>query len=305
MDKQLNSPILFLIFNRLDTAERVFERIRQARPARLYFAADGPRGNRPDDKEKCASVRSLVEKVDWPCQTFTLFRESNLGCKLAVSSGISWFFEQEEEGIILEDDCLPHPDFFPFCQEMLSRYRNDPTVFSVTGTNLVGTTEPDAEYFFGMIGGIWGWASWRRAWNHYELDIRSKFTQANWEKIQSVLKNRKLAVVLEELLRKSVVDGDVNTWDYQWFFARLLTAGKSVIPNKNLVSNLGFASVDATHTTNSDHPLAELPTFSLAGPYRSPASSSCRKDFDDANLKFFHPSWSDRLKTRIRKLVGI
>jgi hypothetical protein len=304
MENQFHTPILFLIFNRLDTAEQVFSKIRERKPAKLYVAADGPRADRPGELEKCLKTRALVERIDWECEVKTLFRSTNLGCKVAVSSAIDWFFENEEKGIILEDDCLPHPDFFPFCQEMLSRYSDDQSVFAVSGSNIIGSQSPDGDYFFSLCGGIWGWASWRRAWKNYSVDIRPQFSPSNWERIRKNLGHVSLAKTLEGLMRVSIVEREVNTWDFQWLFIRLLHGGKSIIPNSNLISNIGFTA-DSTHTAQTNHPLANLPVQPLPAAYRAPGTTACDIAFDAANGRFFRPPLHLRLWARLRKLVNV
>jgi len=169
----LKTPVLFLVFNRPDTTRRVFEAIRAARPARLFLVADGPRERQPDDKEKCERVRYIATDIDWDCEVKTLFRKENLGCKNGVSSAIDWFFSHVDEGIILEDDCLPTESFFWFCEELLRRYRNDSRVMQICGSNFLrGWQRNNDSYYFSGYGPIWGWASWRRAWIYYDVDMK-------------------------------------------------------------------------------------------------------------------------------------
>ena len=242
---RLTNPVLFLIFNRPDTTQRVFEAIRQAKPARLFVAADGPREDRPGEAEKCAQARSIIENVDWDCEVVTLFREKNLGCGKAVSSAIDWFFENVEEGIILEDDCLPSQPFFMYCQELLEYYRQDTRIMQISGSNFI-KSEMDESYFFSKYGPCWGWATWKRAWKYYDVDMR----------LWPVVKVKKLhydfcfdedEIKAREDIFDSVYNGAIDTWDYQWVFAKLVNNGLSITPKENLVSNIGF-SEDATHT---------------------------------------------------------
>lgn len=168
----MKSAVLFLVFNRPEPTARVFEAIRYARPPRLYVAADGPRVQREGEGELVRRVRQIATTVDWPCSVYTLFREHNLGCKRAVSEAISWFFENEEQGIILEDDCLPNPDFFSFCDVLLERYKDDPRVWMITGNNFQdGQKRGNGSYYFSRYSHIWGWATWRRAWRCYDRDL--------------------------------------------------------------------------------------------------------------------------------------
>ncbi|WP_298611622.1 glycosyltransferase family 2 protein [uncultured Thermosynechococcus sp.] len=236
--------------------------IRQARPPRLYVAADGPRANREGEVEKVKKVREIATQVDWPCEVKTLFREKNLGCKVAVSSAISWFFEHEEQGIILEDDCLPHPDFFRFCEELLSYYADDDRVWVITGNNFQdGQVRGDGSYYFSKYSHCWGWASWRRAWEKFEVDISF---WPEWKK--STDWQKKIPDFIERKYWEKMFDqvylGDPSIWDYQWTATVWYYGGITATPNVNLVSNIGFGS-DATHTLSVDHPHANLSVFPL------------------------------------------
>lgn len=259
----VNAPVLFLIFNRPTTTRRVFQAIRQARPAKLYVAADGPRPDRPDEGARCAEARRIATSVDWPCEVKTLFRETNLGCKMGVSGGINWFFEHEEEGIILEDDCLPHSDFFRFCDELLKRYTNDERVAVVTGNNFQGgQTRGAASYYFSKYNHVWGWATWRRAWRHYQGDLPF------WPEWRSSTEWRQLtADKVERRYWENVFDrvyaNKIDTWDYPWTASLWFKGGLTATPNVNLVSNIGFGQ-DSTHTVSADSPLAEIATDALA-----------------------------------------
>ena len=169
---QLSIPVAFIIFNRPDTTARVFEEIRRAQPPQLLVIADGPRLNHPEDVEKCAAARAIIEQVDWDCKVLRDFAESNMGCKQRVSSGLDWVFGTVQEAIILEDDCLPHPTFFQFCQELLKHYRDDTRIMAINGTNVLGKWKADIQdYHFSYHGGVWGWASWRRAWEYYDASM--------------------------------------------------------------------------------------------------------------------------------------
>lgn len=186
--------VLFLIFNRLDTASRVFEAIREARPFRLYIAADGPRLHKLGELEACISVRRLVTQIDWPCEIHTLFREQNLGCARAVKEAIDWFFEHEEEGIILEDDCLPRPEFFSFCSEMLDRWRNNKEIMMISGTNyLFGKISSSYDYYFSHFAAIWGWATWKRAWTQLDLSISAEHSLKSFSHLFSYIEHKKMS----------------------------------------------------------------------------------------------------------------
>lgn len=251
-DPMLRSPVLFLVFNRPDLTARVFEAIRQARPSRLYIAADGPRTDRPNEAEQCRKVRTLVAQVDWPCQVETLFHDENLGCKEAVSLAITWFFKSEPEGLVLEDDCLPSPDFFVFCDELLERYRHDERVGMICGTSLFdlrkeGVVQKQEDYIFSRYFSVWGWASWARVWKDYDVNI-SAWTDHRRD-ISHLTSHSRLRKI-NECLFDSVQSGKIDTWDYQLSFLHWATQRVAIVPTFNLVENIGFGP-DATHTKNS------------------------------------------------------
>ena len=247
----MRSPILLLIFNRPDTTQRVFERIREVQPSRLYVAADGPRENRPGEKDRCEETRKITESIDWPCEVHRLYRDHNLGCGKGVSSAISWFFEQEEEGIIVEDDILAHPDFFKYCDEMLEKYREDDRIQLIAGRNAFYEEMPHvSSYYMSNYMMIWGWASWRRVWKTYCFDIatlsRQRFKEAVKAKIARPA--RPFFYQIFEVMENHKCD----TWDYQLFINQTLYHRYSIIPYVNMVENLGLGTPDATHTTAED-----------------------------------------------------
>jgi hypothetical protein len=245
----VRSPVLFLVFNRPETTRQVFNAIRAARPPKLYVAADGPRQSRHGEAELCSEVRDTVAAVDWPCEVHTLFRTHNLGCREGVSSGIAWFFSHESEGIILEDDVLPIPTFFDFCDEMLERYRNDGRVAMVSGSNLVsGQISVGESYFFTYYCNIWGWATWRRVWEHYDVTMKD---WPNWRDNRGLRRVSDGGRLFETYWRRvldSVHGGTIDTWDYQWTFNCWRLGGLTILPKYNQTRNLGFGS-GATHTT--------------------------------------------------------
>ena len=255
-----NTPILFLIFNRPDTTAKVFKAIRQAQPKKLYISADGPRS--AAEAELCMQVREITEKVDWECEIYTNFADGNKGCKVAMSDGISWFFNLEEEGIILEDDCLPAPDFFGFCSTLLAHYRDDTRITHIGGSNLqLGQKRGTASYYYSNLTHVWGWAGWRRTWEHYDvnLELFPAFHEQDYiDNCPSHLPFKQRWINdLERTFNK-----EIDTWDYQYSFSNLINNGLSIIPNVNLISNIGFG-VNATHTFDKEHFFAALPTEQL------------------------------------------
>ena len=244
--------VLFAIFNRPSTTEIVFEEIRKAKPSKLFVAADGPRANVPGDREKCDAARTIISKVDWDCEVKTLYRDKNLGCGRAISEGITWFFEHVDEGIILEDDTKPSPEFFRFCAEMLDYYRDDDRVMEVSGTSLPNrfTKNSQYSYFFSDWDHIWGWATWKRAWKHYDYSMKRYPEVVE----KGLLLNNYTSIYeqyyMEHLLHLGYYENDrVTWWDIQWGFARKINSGLAVVPTRNLVVNLGFGT-DATNTTD-------------------------------------------------------
>lgn len=245
---QFNTPVAFIIFNRPDTAERVFAEIAKAKPPKLLVVGDGPRINRQGEAEQVAATRAIVKKVDWDCEVRTNFSDVNLGCRQRVSSGIDWVFEQVEEAIILEDDCLPDPSFFRFCQEMLERFRHDQRIGMVSGDNFqFGRRRNNDSYYFSKYFHIWGWATWRNRWvGCYDV------TMAKWPRIhaegllEDLVGNAREARYWRKIFER-VHRGEIDTWDYQWVLANWLESRMSILPAVNLISNVGFDS-NATHT---------------------------------------------------------
>lgn len=248
----LHTAVLFLIYKRPDTTKQVFEAIRQAKPPRLYVAADGPKPDAPGEAEKVQQVRDIVlNGVDWDCEVKTLFRDTNLGCKYGVSGGIDWFFEHEEEGIILEDDTLPSQSFFWFCQDILAKFEKDKRIGLVSGINYY-LTYNRRSYHFSKHGFIWGWATWREVWQKYSKEIRLP----NNIKLFILLYghfNNFFQVITWWVNLKLVERKSIDTWDFQFAYTRIINNYLTIRPNKNLVENIGFGSLDATHTqTNRD-----------------------------------------------------
>ena len=249
-----STPILFIIFTRLDTAQKVFERIRQIQPSRLFIAADGPRSNKQGEKEKCETVRKWVtEHIDWNCKVNTLFRDANLGCGKAVSSAITWFFNNVEQGIILEDDCVPSLSFFHYCETLLEYYKNTPSVWHVAGHNTMGINpRPNNEsYSFSAIEACWGWATWRDRWQNYKYDIAT-------EDIGQLSKHAYFRKKYRKEYWFHIFNGmssSVNDiWDYQWTYLILKNLGYCAIPAKNLIENVGFGA-DSTHFSDGNNSL--------------------------------------------------
>lgn len=302
----MNSPpVLFLIFNRPELTARVFARIREAKPTHLFVAADGPRRHKAGEAELCCRTRRIVDAgIDWDCQVVRLYRDENLGCKVAVSSAITWFFGQVESGMILEDDCLPELTFFPYCAEVLRQHRDNVSVMHISGFN--PTTFGDgkkASYHCWHFGSIWGWATWRRAWAHYDVNMTA------WPEFVSAGRLRAHCTSdLEANARMAAFEntyrGGIDTWDFQWAFARLLHHGISLTPTTNLISNLGFGA-DATHTVNAADRRSNTKTQSIDFPIIHPSAVSHCMEFGAAYWEGIHecPGPRPSIGYRIARLL--
>lgn len=265
----LKTPIAFFIFNRPHLTQKVFDAIRHAKPAILLVIADGPQCDRLDEANLCTQTRAVIQQVDWPCQVLTDFSKVNLGCKRRVSSGLNWVFEIVERAIILEDDCLPHPTFFPFCEDLLDYYANDTRVMTISGDNFqFGRQRTQDSYYFSRYNHCWGWASWQRAWRYYDVDMKLWPTVKQGDWLHDLLGDDRTVRYWTDIF-EDVANDRLDTWDYQWTFACWVQNGLTILPNVNLVSNLGF-DIDATHTTAAS-PLGNLPTIAMQFPLQHPA----------------------------------
>lgn len=297
-----NIPILFLVFARPDTTVQVFERIRQIRPAKLYIAADAPRVGRPEEASRCEETRRIIEKIDWQCEVHTLFRDKNLGCKIAVSSAITWFFNNEEYGVILEDDCLPDLSFFTFCEELLVKYKDDDRIGHISGQCFFpDLIKNDYSYDFSKMVHIWGWASWRRVWQYYDVDLnvwnlikkdrtrKDSFFIDRWEKIY-------FSSFIEDSLSGK---NGINTWDTQYMFTLRSRNQLSIYPSVNLVTNIGLNSLHATHTKKSDTKCF-IDSFKMKYPLKHPDYLFSNVRLDKMSIKKLYFSY----KRMFRYLLG-
>lgn len=273
-----NRPILLIAFNNDQTTIRVLDGLRVLAPARLYFAVDGPRRHVAGDADRVAIVRGLQARIDWPCKVETLFPQENLGPRLAVSAAITWFFEREDAGIVLEHDCLADPSFFGFCDVMLDRYRDTDRVMHVSGNFFQPHPIGHASYYFSRIPHIWGWASWRRAWRHYDVGMRDWTAYRNSGRLATHIpwfwQRQKWRYILDR-----VSDSRTQTWDYQWTCALFRQLGVAVTPNVNLVTNIGFGP-GAVHSTNVHSPFANLPVSPMPQALVHPAPLAVSDEAD-------------------------
>ena len=256
------TPIAYIVFNRPQHTERSFAVLRTQKPSQLFVIADGPRPGHPTDIERCEAVREVVANVDWPCEVYRKYANTNLGLKANVSQGLDWVFSKVERAIVLEDDCVAHSDFFRFCDDLLERYADDDRVSVITGNNFQnGLQRGDASYYFSKYNHCWGWASWRRAWRHYQGDIPF---WPEWS--QSVDWRKQTPDSVERLYWGKIFDQvrskQIDSWAYPWTACVWRYGGLTATPNVNLVSNIGFGP-DSSHTADSDSLLSRMKTSAI------------------------------------------
>jgi len=263
----MKKPVLFLIFNRPENSMQVFNVIKEYKPIKFYIAADGPRTDKLGEKEICEKTREIIKLIDWECEIKTLFRDENLGCKNAISKAIDWFFENETEGIILEDDVVPNRDFFSFCEYSLEKYYDDERVMMITGTNYLSDESNPYTYFFSRHYTIWGWATWRRSWKLYDVNM-SDWNNSEVKNDIKYMHNSNFIWKHFKFTFESLSSTYINTWDIQWVFTCLINNGLCVTPKVNLVSNIG---IDGTHgKTLTDSHFLQTYSLDLASEVISP-----------------------------------
>lgn len=269
LQNTFDTPVLFLVFNRPETTSLVFDVIKQIKPSKLFIAADGPRDCVPNEIDKCNEVKDIVSQIDWCCEVKTLFRKKNLGCRIAVSSAITWFFEQVDYGIILEDDCLPDLTFFEYCSQLLLKYKYNNEIMLIGGNNFhKDRLDGLSSYYFTNYPHIWGWATWKRAWVTYNLDV-SDFLQVLNDKYYSNFFQSKSEKKYWMNVFKNVANGMIDTWDYQWTYAIWKNKGKSITPAYNLIKNIGLTA-SSTHFFIKDSFRDELKLTPIKFPLNHP-----------------------------------
>jgi len=302
----LKTAVAFLIFNRPDTTSLVFEAIRKARPQRLLVVADGPRANRPGEAELCAETQAIIDQVDWPCTVQKNISPVNLGLKERISSGLNWVFDEVEEAIILEDDCLPDASFFTFCEKMLEHYRYDERVMMISGTNyLKNRLQTSGSYCFSRYFAIWGWASWRRAWKCYDITMRNWPTYRQEQRLAELYPQeymqRHIRAVFDDAYK-----GKVSTWDSQWFYSCLFSNGLSIVPRVNLISNIGTLGANSSgYSANNFFPVFSLDTDNLQHPQQVAPEPLYDGPFFSEQFKASFTSMTRHLSAVIRKRLHI
>jgi hypothetical protein len=266
--KMVDVPVLMIVFNRPEHTRLVFERVACARPTRLFFAADGPRN--PEEARLCAETRAIIEHVDWDCDVHTKYSDVNLGCRYGPITAFNWVFEHCDRAILFEDDCVPDPSFLPFCAELLERYCDDERIMAITGNNFRSNRDnvPNS-YFFSRLPGNWGWATWRRAWSHFDVGIPlwKQLRETPW--LEDYLGHKPYADYYRTVF-DHVSDGTYQScWDFQWVFAVWSQHALSIRPRVNLVSNIGFGK-DSTHTRDESSPFGFIPAETISQPLSHP-----------------------------------
>jgi hypothetical protein len=305
MMSNLRTPVALVAFNRPDTTRIVMAEIRKAQPAKLLLIADGPRPDHPEDYEQCAATRAVMEEVDWDCEVLRNYSELNLGCGLRPASGFDWVFQNVTEAILLEDDCVPDSTFFRFCDELLERYRDDERVMMISGDNFqAGHRRTPYSYYFSRYTHTWGWATWRRAWRYFDLEFKSwpQLRETGW--LNEVLGEPRAAAYWRDAFDNLTNTADV--WDYQWAFACWTRNGLAVLPEVNLVTNIGWGN-GATHTSDPRNLAANLPRFPMAFPLVHPPQVVAHAEADRYTFEhvFGSPQLSlyQRVGRRLRSLV--
>ena len=281
----LSTPVTFIIFNRPDKAAKVFAEIRKAKPSKLFVIGDGPRAGKEGEAEKVAEGRRIIESVDWPCEVKTNFAEKNMGARRRVASGLDWVFSHVGETIILEDDCLPDQSFFPFCQELLDRYRDDERIAIISGNNhLKGTRVSPDSYTFSGTGHTWGWATWKRVWDGFggEHGLKDTWTKEEQKVILRRIPSLAWRISFGRMLRNAQ---HLDAWDIPFSVHCQERGYVSVVPEANLVTNIGFG-VGSTHTKFESLTL-QSPLSTISFPLRHPNTVEVNHYRDKVETRLF------------------
>lgn len=280
MNPTLTTPVVLFAFNRPELASRVFQVIREAKPTRLFVIIDGPRSGNSSDVNLSKRVIDIVSDVDWECDVSYEIAEENLGIRKRFVTGLQAVFSQVDEAIIVEDDCLPNQSFFTFQQEMLRRYRFDPSVGIVCGFNPLGQTANIKDsYFFSVFSSVWGWGTWKRVWDSYDPDAKQWLTPNGRNVVNSAIETKSAKRFWGHNFDLVSKNPEYSTWDYQMVFNQILNKRLNIFPRISLVSNIGF-SIDANHTMDVNHPLASIKSEDLEALDSGNVLKIANKDFD-------------------------
>jgi hypothetical protein len=301
IDMGCNVPVLFLTFNRPLHTRVVLDRIREARPPRLYVHCDGPRANIPGESKKVAEVQAIIaEGVDWDCTLIPLFRTDNMGLREGVFNALNWFFEQEPMGIVLEDDCVPDLTFFRFCEELLEYYKDDEQIMHIGCSNLAEdrTAGMTSSYLHSRFSFVWGWASWRRAWQKMSIDLEGLEVYEQSAAIKNFVEDPKAQTYMLDKFHVTRARKN-NSWAYAWFFSILKNNGLCIVPKVNLVQNTGVGVPGATHTKGQNEK-AMIPSRSIDFPLVHPTE---RNPDPILEQLFFYVSQKSRFRLWIWYLM--
>ena len=299
----MKSPVLMIVFCRPDTTEKVLESVRNARPPKLYVAADAPRSDKPGEEAKCRQVLNLFDKIDWPCEVHFFRQQKNLGCSKGPYEAISWFFEHEEEGIILEDDIVPIPSFFTYCDEMLERYRKNEKIQSISGWSYFYNDPPkdyQYSYYYSKITSSWGWATWRRAWKDIDLkleNISRDVIKARLTKYGFPRSTKKLYLSYFDRIRAKY--DALQSWDYQFLFSMWIKDRYVIQPIHSMTMNIGFTE-GATHRFNES--ISRHPTKNIY-PIKYPSNIDYLKCLDLIRIKNEKLFWHSKLYWKFFGLI--
>ena len=313
MTDNFETPVVLIVFNRPQATRLVFEAVAAARPRKLLVIADGPRPNRAGEAAICAEVRAITTAVNWPCELHTDFSERNLGCDTRVISGLNWAFSLVEEAIILEDDCLPDPSFFPYCQELLDRYRGDCRIAAISGTNLIqdktqdrvwgvdaeSTANPDS-YLFSLLGGNWGWATWREQWKKLDRQTSGWPALRRANAIHHIFDNPLGRKMWTRIFDQAHRDVTLSSWDYSWAYTNIFGHRLTAVPRVNLVRNIGFGP-GASRTLEVDARL--MPELRrLDFPLQHPAGIIWSRGYDELLQRALNHDLSRRILGRLKRI---
>jgi hypothetical protein len=300
----MKTPVVLIIFRRPEKTQKILNIIREIQPKQLFVIADAPRSHKLGEAEKSEKTRAVIETIDWDCQVYKNYSEQNLGSSKRIPTGLNWVFSQVEEAIILEDDCLPEKTFFSFCEELLEHYRHDQRVMTISGNNFqFGRQTTSDSYYFSRYSHSWGWATWRRAWQYFDMNMTHWPRVKEQQLLNFILEDRRTRQYWENIFQ-GVFDNQIVAWDYRWTFACWLQNALTILPSRNLVSNIGFDE-DASHTTSKNHPFAYLPTYPMTFPIQHPAyliRDGAADQFSQNTI--FDPTLTYRLKRKLSKFFS-
>jgi hypothetical protein len=304
----MHTPVILIIFRRPDLTERLLQSISRVRPRQLFVVADGPRTAHPDDQKLCKKTRELIDQIDWDCEVYKNYSDRNLGCGARPATGITWAFKIVDRAIILEDDCIPADSFFTFCEEMLERYKDDERIMHVSGNNFQsGERRGRYSYYFSQHPICWGWATWKRAWQHHDMSMQKWPVLSDIRWLERLTGNVNAAEIYHQIFREAYrTRENAHYWDYQWTFACWSQSGLSISPNATLVTNLGCRD-DGTHTLSPSDKWAELKTEELILPISHPPYVVAEFDADEflaAEIVSRHSPKKTGLAKRFRQLAS-